>query len=264
MSRMYLSTSLAWGEPLIETIQRAHALGASGVEVWAEQVWRQSEDPIRLKAEGDRLSVGRTVHGPSWDLNLCSINSTVLKASVKATLDAVELTERLGADILVVHPGRSSLNGYFDTYHRAELKRSYVEICVHAGEHGVRIGLEAMERLPKEFLCGSQEVNDFLGEVRSEGVENIGVVVDVAHLTTISDDPLRAIADFQGLIELHISNTTPGKLHTPLDDGTLDFSKLLPSLEEQYRVPIVIEGISVSSGYDLLTRNAKAYLRAIG
>ncbi|HUZ17204.1 MAG TPA: sugar phosphate isomerase/epimerase family protein [Spirochaetia bacterium] len=248
----------------MEFARRAHELGAAGIEIWAEQLWGQGDDPARLKAECDGVGVKRTIHGPSWDLNLCSIDAKMLKASLECTLDAVELASQLGASILVVHPGRSSLSGYFAEYHWSALKRSYVEICGLAAQRGVMVAVEAMEHVPKEFLCTPEEVNLFVDAVKSEGVGNIGVVADIAHLTTISPEPLESLAALKGVIELHVSNSTDRKLHTPLDEGALDFQRILPALEAHYEVPIVIEGISVGSGYDLASRNARAYLNALG
>lgn len=263
LKRVYLASSLAWNEPLVGVIEKAAELGADGVEVWAEHAWRNGDDLTAVREAADRLEVRRTVHGPSWDLNLCSIDPWILRASRECTREAVHLAAQIGAEILVVHPGRYSLSGRFEEYHWNELLRSYVEICTLASAQGLAVGLEAMERIPKEFLCDSDSVNRFLDAAHELGAANLGVVVDVAHLTTIATEPLTALAEFRGIIELHISNVKPDKLHTPLDDGTIDMARVIPHLEERYRLPIVIEGLSAEPGFDHLERSFRAYRQAL-
>lgn len=257
------SSTLAWSQPISKVITRIAELGLSGIEVWAEHLWRTKESAEELRRSAEKLGLHRTVHGPSWDLNLCSIDEVMLRASRRCTLRSVDLAADLGADVLVVHPGRESLGGHFRDYHWRELKKSYAEICAHAAEKEVRIALEAMEQIPKEFLCHAETVNRFVDELQSDGAGNIGVTVDLAHLTTVSSNIMAYLGTYASVIEIHISNVNSVKLHTPLSEGYLNFTEIIPMLQHDYRVPIVIEGLSDQEGFLLLDRNAQAALRSI-
>lgn len=262
MGEMYLASSLAWSEPMQAIVETAGEQGAAGVEIWAEQFWRNGDSPEGVRAAAASHGLGLTLHGPSWDLNLCSIDERILRASRRRTTEAIELAARLGAPVVVVHPGRFSLGGHFEEHHRRVLLESYVEMCSAAALHRITVGLEAMERVPKEFLCTATEVNRFVEAVRSEGPDNIGVVVDLAHLTTISDDPVRECNAFDSVLEVHVSNVKHGRLHTPLDDGELEYSGILPVLPAG--LPVVVEGLSEVRGLEHLRRSASAFRAAGG
>lgn len=262
MGGMYLASSLAWSESMTAILETAREQGASGVEIWAEQLWRNRDSPGPVRELAAKLGLGLTLHAPSWDLNLCSIDGRILQASRGRTTEAIELAALLGARIVVVHPGRVSLGGHFESYHWRELRQSYVELCSAAATSHITVGLEAMERLPKELLCTAAQVNRFVEWVRAEGVENLRVVVDLAHLTTISGNPVVALEAFDSVAELHVSNVKGGQLHTPLDDGDLEYSGILPALPAG--LPVVVEGLSDARGFTHLKRSAAAYRTAAG
>lgn len=52
-----------------------------------------------------------SIHSPTTDINLASLNRTIQKASISEIKNSIKIANELDADIVVVHPGGFSFLG---------------------------------------------------------------------------------------------------------------------------------------------------------
>jgi sugar phosphate isomerase/epimerase len=188
------------------------------------------------------------VHSTIYDVNLASLNPTIREASVKTTLDCLELAKKLGAEILVIHGGNLPSN--YSLKFMEEAKKSLIlsleELVQVAEKEEIIIGLE---NHAKGFNIGMiKNVEEHLFFLKKTNSKFLKAVFDIGHANLYGvpiEDYTRKIKDF--LVEIHLHNNEGTKdNHYPLDQGNLDVESFLELIEElDISVPLVLEMISL-------------------
>src|SRR5690625_1340560 len=121
---------------------------------------------------------------------------------------------------------------------------TFREIAAYAGKSGVKIGIENMERRPKELINAAADINRLI-----KAVDNpyIGLTLDLAHCHSVEDVP-----EYLGKIDVpvfnvHISQANPEKMHLPFNSTApdlIDFEPVLRKLSSMYT------GMIVNESYD--------------
>ncbi|MGB2698540.1 MAG: sugar phosphate isomerase/epimerase family protein [Candidatus Zixiibacteriota bacterium] len=212
--------------------------------------------PLNLTDEGiefikrklSSCDIKPIVHTTIYDVNLSSLNPTIREASVKTTLDCLELAKKLGAEILVVHGGNLPSNYSLRLMEKANenLLLSLGELVKVAEKKGVIIGLE---NNAKGFNTGLVKKQDehlfFLEKINSRFLK---AVFDIGHANLYGlsiEDYTRKIKDF--LVEIHLHNNQGEKdNHFPLDQGKIDIENFLELIDElDISVPLILEMTSL-------------------
>lgn len=201
-----------------------------------------------IKEKLSSYDIKPIVHTTIYDVNLASLNPTIREASVKTTLDCLNLTKRLGAEILVVHGGNLPSN--YPRKSMEDAKRSLLlslqGLVEVAEESKIIIGLE---NNAKGFNVGMIKNQDehlfFLERINSKFLK---AVFDIGHANLYGvsiEDWARKIKDF--LVEIHLHNNQGVKdVHLPLDQGTIDIEKFLELIDElDISVPLILEMTSL-------------------
>ncbi|MCG7844224.1 MAG: sugar phosphate isomerase/epimerase [Methanomassiliicoccales archaeon] len=163
-----------------------------------------------------------SVHAPLSDVNIGSINPRLRQASLNEVLECLELTHRMGVDLMTVHPGFLSPLTRLDREAAVSSTLSSLKsIETKAKELGVRVALENMPEMPMSMAKGPQELCHFL-----EGLE-LGVCFDLGHANTVGN-----IADFLEIkdrfINMHVhDNVGDWDRHLVIGEGNIDFRKWL-------------------------------------
>ena len=255
VEHIYFSSTLMWNAALPELFEAADAVGAEGIELWAQQF-----ESRRYSAAECRKLLGRCptrvfVHSKTWDLNFASVNRRVREVSLREIRRSVNLAAQLNAPEITVHPPRESLCGD-RPYYRELAYRGLYEILQYGRNAGVAVSLEVMEKLPKELMTTREAVRELTRDLYRE----FSYTVDVAHC-----DGEEELEDFllnlPGVSKLHISNRRGGNYHTMLSDGDFSFQKLWPMLESR-GLPMVVEGFDHTDRYTMLQGNMK-YIRKL-
>ena len=130
---------------------------------------------------------------------------------------------------------------------REELVKRYAEyflkVCAYAKQYNIRILIEPIERHRlKRLLWGpTKECAAFIRDMRAQGADNGGLMMDIAHLPLMEETVDQAIADYGeiGFEHVHVGDavldeSSPfyGHTHPPLGVRCGTFSQT--DLEEQF------------------------------
>jgi sugar phosphate isomerase/epimerase len=179
-----------------------------------------------------------SVHAP-YGL-YCDPSAPVERArdgAVEAYCDTVEVAARLGARIVVAHPGASVK---YDCPRELQIELSikpFREVADFAGERGISL---AVEPLPKnEIGCTLDELLDVVERIDRP---NVGVNFDTNHLF-----PPEAIPDMirragQRILSVHISDQDGVERHWLPFLGTMDWAEVLRAIVDiGYTGPLIYE-----------------------
>ncbi|HYG58129.1 MAG TPA: sugar phosphate isomerase/epimerase family protein [Symbiobacteriaceae bacterium] len=258
-----LSSTQLWGYASLEVLELAARLGYTGVELWVEQFWAHGDDSKAVHERARELGLHLTVHSASWDLNLTARNAGIRQASTREVIRSIELAAAVGADMITVHPGRSTLHEKELEWHWERQVEAFRFLAGEGDRHGVRVNVEMMEQIPKEFCTTPAAINRLLDAVDHF---NLGVTYDVAH-TPLDQDPLAFLLGLKRVDEVHLSDSTAARYHVPLGKGQIQFGPVLAEVARR-GLPVTIEGYEARRTTELAAWNKqmldKLWQQAVG
>ena len=157
--------------------------------------------------------------------------------AVEAYCDTVQAAARLGAGVVVAHPGANT--GYdWPKDDQIELSVDpFRKIADLAGEHGVSIGIEPLPR--KEVGSTLDEVLDMVEKIDRP---NVGVNFDVNHLFPPEAIPGMIRKTGSRILSCHISDQDGIERHWLPFRGTMDWREVLRALADVgYTGPLMYE-----------------------
>lgn len=170
----------------------------------------------------------------------CDPSSPIERAregALAGDLDTIEVARRLGAKVVIVHPG---ISAEYDTPRKtrigwvADVLR---QVADAAGECQLRV---AVEPLPKDEIGNTlDEVLDIIDRIDRP---NVGVNFDVNHLFPPEAIPGMIRRAGSRIFNVHISDQDGVERHWLPFKGTMDWSEVLQALTEiGYSGPLVYE-----------------------
>jgi sugar phosphate isomerase/epimerase len=232
--------------------------GYDSAEVWIEQMWRKKDDPADVAAAAAEVGIGLTVHAPFYDLNILSINEGIRAESRRQVTLALEQAVSIGADVVVVHPGKFSSSRDTEEEAWERLAACMAELDASAGP--VTVAVEMMEKKHREFFMTPADA----ARLMDLGLPSIRLTVDIAHLGTLGDaGALLRELDPAWIAHVHLSQGADGRTHAPLGPGLVDLPVVLATLSRFYNGVVSLEGFDTARGGDLAVQNRK-YLRELG
>jgi D-psicose/D-tagatose/L-ribulose 3-epimerase len=204
--------------PILEDLK---ATGYDGVEVPVFE--GEPADFERIGATLDELGLERTAISAigSTDHNPVSPDADVRRAAVQHLEHVVDCTAAVGASA-VGGPLQQTL-GWFSgsAPTEAELDRARDVLRAagdHAGERGVKIVLEAVNRFEAYLATTMAQLADLLDRVDHPGVTGM---YDTFHANLEEQDPVAALTDhLRHVSHIHLSENdrgVPGRGHVPWD-----------------------------------------------
>ncbi len=251
--KWYSSSMLLRGHGVIEAIDAVADAGYDGVEIWVDQAVAHDEQPSVIVQRAQGRGLGMTVHASSYDVNLTSWNPGIRAESQRQTEASIRFAVDLGAQIVVVHPGRRSTSRDDLDAYWPRILGSLEPIDRLAAEMGVTVALELMERRPKEVVMLPEDA----ARVMRHGYRATRLTVDLAHAWSHRDpvEFLRAIP-LEWVAHVHLSDSTAKAVHTPLGEGEIDLPALYRGVVEWgYDGIITVEGYAEERGPDLIAAN---------
>lgn len=197
----------------------------------------------KIKSETKRrIEKFKTIyHLPSWEINICAINSGVRKASLQETKKLIKFAKDIGIKRLSLHPGCYTAMPDIYALMTQQVKSIAKETILDIFEKCRNNGLElAIENLPfnEPFFQKPEEFEPFIER-------GIGMLIDTAHAVTSGVDPIDFVKKFQKKIsEVHLVDGFKGKkdIHYALGMGELDYLSFLKELAKiKYKGPIILE-----------------------
>jgi len=234
-----------WKERLATAIDEIADAGFRGVELMAapphvELSGDTQPDAAAAREACRRAGVTVSSVAVGFDANLASPDGAMRAWSLRHYERAGRFAAQLGADFLVVHPGRRH------PFKPApyESARAWVidglrRIADAMHDEGVR---PVFENSPSTILDTAEECVDV---VRAIGADRVGICYDVANGMMVEDPGhgLRTVADLLQLV--HVSDTTAADWrHGPIGTGEGDFAALAATVDDiGYAGPVVVETI---------------------
>lgn len=257
--RIGTSSSFFRDLSLETTIQNVSGVGYDSLEIWADHLHDQEEDPKSIRIEADRCGIGLTLHAPCYDLNPLSSNPGIRRESVNQLMEALELAADLEAELVVIHPGRFSSSRDTTEIFFPRLVDFSLLMSARATELGVRITLELMEKRSKEFFQTPADAARLMGHTDAD----FGLTVDIAHFHTLGNE-VALIGEMkpEWIQHIHLSDSGPEFTHLPLGQGKVDIAGALAALPSDFTGIINIEGSISGRGKETVLSNIH-YLRKI-
>jgi sugar phosphate isomerase/epimerase len=248
--------------PVQDAIQLISHTGYDAVELWMGHVTASSLSTADIRGLLQEHQLSYQIHADVRDINLTSINPGIQKESVKQTLKTIEFARELGADLITVHPGRlsSSKDRPEDLW---DLQVDvFKEIAAYAEQFEVKIGLENMEKRPKEFVMTYDVVDHLIREVNSP---YLGMTLDLAHCHSLGEVTEFVQSVQVPIFNVHISQASKKKMHLPFDtkqEDAIDFEPVLPLLYEKYDGVLINESFQHGKEIETL-KNAQNSIRKL-
>ncbi|AIZ57083.1 endonuclease 4 [Candidatus Methanoplasma termitum] len=199
--------------------------------------------------------IGCSVHAPICDINIAAVNERIRNTSTEETIRTMEHANRMGIEMITIHPGTYSTSlGNVRDRSVEHSKSSLKEIERWAYEYGVTA---AIENMPSFRIMMGQTPEELLELL--DGTD-LKICFDIGHANTIGAID-RSIELFgERIVNVHIhDNTGKNDDHLTIGDGSIDFARVLPKLS-RYRGNYIIEARSIESAI-LSKKRLKSWLR---
>lgn len=217
MNRISCSSLFLWDYGIDETIEILAEAGIESIEFWAEtpEFWRQRHSAGAVEHLRDSISVlceQCTVHAPILDLNASSYNEHVCQATIKETQWAADLTHKLDASVLTIHPGNRTVQRS-PTPEDWERFHYYLDVCTgYAIEADVTLALEN----PTPRVQSMCHTPDLMGDVLAR-YPGLMMTLDIPHALQIDLDNALGFIDGMGerIVNIHVGGVHNGTPHYP-------------------------------------------------
>ncbi|GAA2375172.1 TIM barrel protein [Nonomuraea africana] len=223
--------------PFERFLDDAADLGRERLELWGiaphfhvPQVSDAEARAVRRAAASRGLGVHcLTPEQVSYPVNVASPVTWLRAASIAMFRRAAELGAELGAELLLLTPGR----GFEDEPLEAAWRRSVDaigEITAYAGTLGVACVLEPLQRVESNLVNDSRTLARMLDEI---GSPNLGAVLDTVGMAVAGegvDDYFDSLGD--RVRHVHLIDGSPAG-HLAWGDGELPLAAYLSALERR-------------------------------
>ncbi len=223
-----------WAGPVSETFRLW--------EIFSEADQRVYLDPDGISRILEEHGLKCQVHAPICDWNIAAMSDRLREASVEETVETIGAASRMGAGLVTVHPGLSSM-AVPGLEERAVLraKDAAKRIDRAAKEHGIAVAMENMPELP--FFLGRKAFQ--LAEIIDE--TDLSVCFDIGHANTAGqiDDMIDLLGDRIANIHIHDNHGEKDE-HLTIGEGCIDFHRVIKRMGG-YRGNWIIESKSLGS-----------------
>lgn len=219
--------------PLDEVFDYVEGAGFDGIEFWMEtpHFWVRGCPLPELVtcARSHYQLTALTMHAPVLDLNPCSINPRVAKASCHYAVEALEMAEQVGAEAVTLHPGRRTVRRIPSGQEYSRFEQFISILREGAAGKKVEISIENMEPAVNALLCTPDAVRELL-----DRESWLHFTLDLSHAMAASRDVLNRYLDtcLDRLVNVHISRAENGRLHLPAHE-TGEVASVLRELSER-------------------------------
>lgn len=213
-------------EPLPTTLARLSRLGYDGIEISGEPERFDTEEVKRL-LDRYHLECWGSVTMMTEGRDLAHPARETRSATVAYMKDCIRMIHALKGQIFCIVP---STVGKTQPLASPSEEWGWVveglkEVSEFAGEHGVRPGIEPLNRFETYLINRHDEALELVGAVGS----GLGVVLDAFHTNIEEADPFAAIrATGRHIVDFHVADNN----RKPSGQGHLDWPRLLQALKD--------------------------------
>jgi len=222
-----------WTSPFtsdqVELLEKIASLGFDFVEFPVEDPAHYNVDELRpvLKDLGLEAVVCTAVVG---DRDLSSEHAQVRRQALMYFESCLKLAEGLGSGVLVgpLYAPVAKPRLSTEALRTAEWERSVeslAKLSKTAGDHGIRLGLEPLNRFETDMVCTVEDAKRMLADV---GSPHLGIALDSFHMNIEETDFCEAVKQAgEQLVHMQVSDSHRG---VP-GDGNSDWAGLREGLK---------------------------------
>lgn len=247
--------------PLAERVRKAAAAGADGLEL-------MPVDPARLDAAAIRgllaehglaaAAIGSGAIAFSTGLTLLHADPVMAEQARTRLTQLIDFAAAVAAPVVTVGSLRGRVSAVGPTG-RDELARVLAAAARHAGDVGVRLALEPVNRYELDLIHTAEEGLAFVAEI---GHPALGLVLDTFHMNieeASRTESFRAALAAGRLFHVHIGDNN----RLPPGRGLIDFAAIVDTLHEAgYHGYLSAELLARPDG-DTAARQTLDYLRPL-
>lgn len=197
----------------------------------------------------NNYSIKKQIHGPFIDVNLCSHNNLISKASLEIYMQTAKFCKEINAKIMTIHPGlANSMLKTIQDYNKNQLKYYIEELLDFTSKYNLIICIENMTKQAGIML---DEIN--IKEIFSYINHNdLYLTYDTSHFYTNNGNIELLWKIFHAKIKnVHLVDnfTKESDTHPQLGIGKINFKEIFDVMKSYYYDgPLIIE---LSSAKDL-------------
>ncbi|MDO5862040.1 MAG: sugar phosphate isomerase/epimerase family protein [Thermoplasmata archaeon] len=221
-------------------------------EIFSEADHQVVRDTTRILEILDENDLACQVHAPICDWNLAAMSTRLREASVKETIATIEAAEEIGARMVTVHPGLSSMAvGGLEERAAEHARAALMVIDRFVDGRDLTVAIENMPNVP--FFLGrtAEQLKSLV-----DGTD-LGICFDIGHANTMGqiDAMIDTFGDRIANIHIHDNNGKRDE-HLTIGDGAIDFQHVIGRLSG-YRGNWIIESKSLESAVQSSSRLEK-------
>lgn len=225
-----ISMATIRGFSVKESIDVAVKSSCGGIEIQTDYLPEDSNELDETFEYARRQGLYVSLHGPSSDINVSSLNKGIRRESVRQIKEAIDIANRYHIEKLTIHPGLLSSARENPEDKWAVMLESVREIAEYATQMQIHVGIENMEKRKKELVYTIADLNRFADIARDNPY--FGVTLDFCHFATngILEPELDQLQ--LSIKNVHLSQCIGGKPHyAPDREGAIDFGKVLQMVD---------------------------------
>ncbi|MEM2908120.1 MAG: sugar phosphate isomerase/epimerase family protein [Candidatus Hadarchaeales archaeon] len=274
--RIGLSSLLFVNSTIEQAIRVTAELGFDCVEVIYDLPhFGPNFEPSAVRELGELIrshGLLASVHATIWDINPASHYPAVRDLSATQIKRSIDVCERLGGRIVVVHPGRCPVPERVEVLDRT--KKWYVEFledCLdYASERGITLAPENIDGAHYPYSDASQL------KLLAESFEGLGITFDIGHAyiaqrrrgAEVPEEniahQIREIERYLAHIHLHDNKGTWDD-HLPPGEGEINFGPIIEALRAvKYDGLLVVELWDPESPGETARKGLAATRRLLG
>jgi len=161
-----VASTCLWNLNPLEAVEFAKTAGLYSIEFWIDHINMYHPSLETLRKSLKNSGIVSTVHSVSWDINISSFSKDVRDFSVEEVCKSIDIACKIGATIVVVHPGKMSFSSTNKKIFLELLIESFSKISQYSVNKGVYICIENMENRPKELLITEEDFMHFFSYLK--------------------------------------------------------------------------------------------------
>ena len=186
--------------------------------------------------------IKKQVHGPFIDVNLCSHNDKISKASTEAYIETAKFCKEINVDVMTIHPGLANfLLKFIRDYNSKQLGGAINSLLDFTNELNLTICLENMPK-NTHIMLDQENIAEILNII---GRSDLYLTYDTSHFYTNHGNVKMLWEQHHKIIKnVHLVEnfTTDSDTHPPLGSGKIDFTEIIETIKNyQYEGALIIE-----------------------
>jgi sugar phosphate isomerase/epimerase len=187
-------------------------------------------------------SMKKQIHGPFIDVNLCSHNDLISKASIEVYIEAAKLCKVFNVDVMTIHPGLANfLLKSIRDYNRIQLASAINVLLDFTNKLNLTICLENMPK-NTHIMLDQDNIEEILNAISRS---DLFLTYDTSHFYTNDGDANLLWERYHKIIRnVHLVEnfTTESDTHPPLGSGKVNFKEIIDVISSyDYKGALVIE-----------------------